>query len=214
MPDRPTYGRWRNTGPRTRTFIAIGLSEELKTHIAQIQEKLQRKNLPVIWENPQSTHITLLFLGHIAQERLSAAYQAMRTTLIKIQPFKIQTGPLEYFYTGEKSDTSIVYLSIQDRERELQKLFREITNSLRTEEFSPPHRLKDHITIGRLKKQRDRNIQTKVLESLTEEEFPTQTIQVDQITFYEVMRTRKDKSLPGQVSNNPYKPLQSYKLGS
>ena len=185
MPDRPTYSRLKSTGPRTRAFIGIELPQELKTHIQKIQNSLPTNVVP---ENPDTLHIELVYLGHIAQERLSAAHRAVREQVRKAQPFEAKVGSLDYYYSGERRDHSIIYLSIKDPDKNLQSLFKTITNALRSEEFSPPHRLDPHIAIGSLPKQRDRNLQTKMLEDIIKKEVRESTLTVNYLTFFQELR--------------------------
>ncbi len=196
MAEKPTYGRRRSTGPRTRAFIGIELPKELKEKILKTQEQIQKSTkLPLDLEAPDNLHVHLVYLGHIAQERLSAAYKVVREAAREFVPFEVKVGPLGYFYSGEKRDHSVVILEIKDRERNLQSLFRQITNALSTEEFSPPHRLIPNVQIAQLKKQRDRNVQTKMLETLIEQDIDEDVLTVGQVTFFEEQRGGSIKPL-------------------
>ena len=52
-----------------RTFIAIELSREIKEYLIQIQSHLKYSGADVKWVFPENIHLTLKFLGEIAEER-------------------------------------------------------------------------------------------------------------------------------------------------
>ncbi|MEK7521420.1 MAG: 2'-5' RNA ligase family protein [Patescibacteria group bacterium] len=185
MPDKPIFGRRRSTGPRTRALVGIELPKELKEHISKIQQELPRGTL---LESPDNLLINLIYLGHIAQERLSAAYRVVRPILQNVRTFEVSTSKLDYLYSGETRDHSVIYLSIKDPDKNIQNLFNTITKALSEEEFSPPHRLHPHIEIAQVPKQRDRNAQAKNLEEIVEKEMEDNAFIVNHITFFQELR--------------------------
>ncbi|MBI2590862.1 MAG: RNA 2',3'-cyclic phosphodiesterase [Candidatus Blackburnbacteria bacterium] len=190
MPEK-IFKSKRNTSKRSRTFIAIPLPEELKEKISHLVAKLEIQNRSVSWNDPQRAHITLIFLGQIAQERISAAASALKETAQSFSKFQLSTGNLGYFYTGNEEDSSVIYNSVLDEERHLHNLYKRLARNLAAEDFYPPERLNPHITIGRIKKHRDRNVHTNTLEKLIQDEtLAGEKVPVETLNMYESLQER------------------------
>ncbi|MBI4029263.1 MAG: RNA 2',3'-cyclic phosphodiesterase [Candidatus Blackburnbacteria bacterium] len=177
---------------RAHTFIAIPLLEELKEKIATLITKLEAQNNSVSWQDPQKTYITLMFLGHIAQERIGAAAKALKETAQTFSKFQLTAGNLDYLYTGDKEDSSVLYISAVDTEKQLWELYKDLARRLAAEDFYPPERLAPHITIGKIKKHRDRNIHTDTLDKLIQDEsLIGEAIPVETLNMYESLQQRR-----------------------
>lgn len=203
MPEK-VYKTTRNTSKRSRVFVAIPVPDELKTNIEELINKLRDANRFVVWQNMAKAHITLVFLGHIAQERVDVAAQVLKNVASHIKNFEVVTGLLDYFYTGDDGN-SVIYLSIKDPDKNLRELYNQLKKSLGNEDFYPPERLHPHITLGMMKKERDRNLQTQKLEELTQDEsLANISIPVHEVNMY--------KSLQERGGATRYKLLRNYSL--
>lgn len=190
MPEK-VFKNQRNASKRSRTFIAISLPLELKEKIGRLIAKLEIQNRSVSWSDPQKTHITLIFLGHIAQERINAASGALKETIQSFSKFQLSTGNLDYFYTGDEEDGSVLYISVLDAEKKLRQLYKNLARNLAAEDFYPPERLSPHIAIGRIKKHRDRNVHIDALKNLIQDQtLAGEKIPVETINMYENLQER------------------------
>lgn len=205
MPEKVYPKSIRNMSHRSRVFAAITLPVELKTKIATLTEQLETENRNVEWRDAQKSHITLMFLGHIAQERLQAAAGSLKEVASRHQPFELITGPLDYFFTEKDGDRSVIFISVQDPERKLHTLYKDFARVLATQDFYPPERIHPHITLGKLDKDRDRAKQTQTLDKLTQDEsLQNHSIPVTQLHLYEKLQQRG-----GEVR---YRLLRTYTL--
>ncbi len=76
-----------------RAFIAIKLSGELKGHIAELQAELKRRAFGrdgLGWVKPEGLHLTLRFLGDIAEEQVGALGTLLREVAAGIKPFALE----------------------------------------------------------------------------------------------------------------------------
>ena len=64
--------------PRTRTFIAVEISPEIRANAIALQESLARTGANVKWVGPESMHVTLLFLGEVDDRELPAVCRGSR----------------------------------------------------------------------------------------------------------------------------------------
>lgn len=70
-----------------RVFIAIDLPEKIKKELGQWQEK--HRQLPARWTKEASLHLTLVFIGYVADSQLAEICRAMREVTQKFWPFEI-----------------------------------------------------------------------------------------------------------------------------
>jgi RNA 2',3'-cyclic 3'-phosphodiesterase len=54
-----------------RLFVALDLPDQVRHSIAELIAKLQPKSRAVRWIKPENLHITLKFIGHVENEKLS-----------------------------------------------------------------------------------------------------------------------------------------------
>lgn len=56
-----------------RTFVAIEISQEAKSVIAELQNKLRVADADVSWTRPENIHLTLKFLGEVSENLIADA---------------------------------------------------------------------------------------------------------------------------------------------
>jgi len=152
---------------RHRIFIAINLPENIKKKLADYQ--LKWPELPCRWIKKENLHITLAFLGYLADEELLEILRITKETALRQEAFlinlnKIIYGPpkkMPYSETrsltgrlakGENRPPRMVWAEGEESE-ELGRLQRDLGNSLTGrvtyEKENRPYT--SHITLGRLK---------------------------------------------------------------
>ncbi|MFZ5365884.1 MAG: RNA 2',3'-cyclic phosphodiesterase [Patescibacteria group bacterium] len=128
-----------------RTFIAIELPQEIKRKIGEFEESL-KKYLPLRFVAPQNLHLTLFFLGEIAESRVSEVIEAVKTGTRDIKPFYLFLGKPEFFTHG-------LWLEVEGQIEVLRKLYQQIGKELKIRNFEIETRpFSAHITIGRSKR--------------------------------------------------------------
>ena len=76
-----------------RAFIAIKLSEELKCQIGEVQAELKRRAFGLDglgWVRPEGIHLTLRFLGDIAEEQVEALGALLQDAVSGVTPFALE----------------------------------------------------------------------------------------------------------------------------
>jgi len=84
---------------KIRSFIAIELSENILSAIADLQRQLKNQ-VPagtVRWVRPEGIHLTLQFLGDVPAVKINSIAQALTETCAPCQPFSITIGGLGCF---------------------------------------------------------------------------------------------------------------------
>lgn len=146
-----------------RTFLAVELSDGLRSQIAQIQQDLKQrlssdltKEVRISWVQPSSIHLTVKFLGetdeglvapmHRAIEQAVRPYLPIHIPLERLgafprphQPKVLWIGPSEQWERGEEA-------------QQLAALHQDVEASCESFGFSPEGRpLSPHLTLARIK---------------------------------------------------------------
>ena len=83
-----------------RAFIAIQLSDELRGHIGELQEELKRRAFGLDglgWVRPEGMHLTLRFLGDIAEEQVETLGRMLRDAAAEVKPFALEARGIGVF---------------------------------------------------------------------------------------------------------------------
>ncbi len=159
-----------------RSFIAIDLTPEIKTAIADIQNKL--KNLfKASWTNPTNLHITMKFLGNINEKEKEEIVDMISS--INQKQFTAKIANLDAF----PSRTKAKILFFQVESSYLLEIYDFLQNNLKRTKLAIDDKpFKSHITIARIKK--PLNIEKFIKEIKLESSF-----RADEITLFESVLT-------------------------
>ena len=149
---------------KLRSFISIELPDELKTCLEEIQGELKKCKADIRWVKTKNIHLTLKFLGNINETDTEAITGVIRSACSKYQPFDLKVTGLGVF-PGPRSPR-VLWVGMDDSEI-LGGLQDEIDRGLASlgierekRKFSP------HITLGRFKSSRGRELLLKKIPSL------------------------------------------------
>jgi 2'-5' RNA ligase len=143
-----------------RLFIAVEISEEIKTELTKIIDKLKEADADVKWVGPEGMHITLKFLGEVDEKRKDKIIERMEkiftpTPKILVWGFTVTFKGLGAFPDFKRP--RVVWLGIEKGKEELTEVAKELDACLselgfpaEKREFSP------HLTLGRVKSSRGR----------------------------------------------------------
>lgn len=146
-----------------RTFLAVEVSNEVRTGIAQVQDDLRQRlagHLPtdirMAWGQPNSFHLTLRFLGNTDKQLLDPMREAMAVLRRSHPTIQIPLDRLQAFPNLQKPRVLWVGPSEQWRTseaaRQLTALHREIEACCHSLGFAPDDKLfNPHLTLARIK---------------------------------------------------------------
>jgi 2'-5' RNA ligase len=77
-----------------RLFIAVNLPEKIKNRLAPCQNNWPE--LPAKWTKPENLHITLLFLGNVAEQDIPAALEIVKNAAQKYPPMNLKLAKITY----------------------------------------------------------------------------------------------------------------------
>lgn len=138
-----------------RSFIAINLSDDVKSHLWDFSQNLQKgfKHHKIIWVQKDVFHMTLEFLGDLTEERLEIVKEILRKEIEMIKGREIEIELKEF--TAFPSPHNPRTLIIKGRSRSalrINSVQRNFHNALINKGFDLDNKIwHPHITLSRIK---------------------------------------------------------------
>lgn len=133
-----------------RLFFAIACPPAVSLEVVAWQKKLDKLNLPVIWEDPEKMHMTLNFLGNkVESEQLTPVRRVGFNCAAATLKFDMHLDFLETLY--QRHEETLLYLS-PGRDPTLLDLQNRLCIGLNEIKLPQPRRFLPHMVIGRLKR--------------------------------------------------------------
>jgi RNA 2',3'-cyclic 3'-phosphodiesterase len=154
-----------------RAFIAIEIPDEIKMEIAGIQEQLRETKVDASWPRPEGVHLTLKFLGEIAEARTAEIMNGIRTAVQDIGPFRLEVRGVGTF--PNPKNARVVWIGLGGDSEKLTKLQAAVEDAMirigmaREERAFTPH-----LTVGRIKFIRSRDIWIRALDEVKDISMP------------------------------------------
>lgn len=180
-----------------RLFIAIDTPAGVKEAMRATCDRLRESGADIRWEDPRKLHLTLKFLGETDETMLAAIGDA-------VSRLAAQTPPLAVRYRGlgcfpPRQDPRVIWVGMEESSGALADLQERLEREMETLGFRrEERRFHPHITIGRVRSQRNVRGLLRVLESST---FESPAVALDALHV-----VRSDLRPAGSV----YTILQSY----
>ena len=141
-----------------RAFIAIELSEDILSAIADLQRQL-KKQVPegtVRWVKPGGIHLTLQFLGDVPAVKINSIAQALTAACAPFHPFSVTVGGLGCFPNAKRP--RVTWVGVDEPTGTLAALQKAIERAMVPLGFTPERRaFHPHLTLGRTKRQATRD---------------------------------------------------------
>ena len=131
-------------------FLAVSLDQDVQRLIAEEISALSEKGWPVRWVQPETSHLTLHFLGETERERAELVRLALPDVVAAHAPFAMRTAALGVFPNFRRP--RVLWLGLHGPVHRLQILQKDIGGALQGLGFAagdePYH---PHITLGRVR---------------------------------------------------------------
>jgi 2'-5' RNA ligase len=135
-----------------RSFIAIELSVEAQTALADLQNRLKAITPPhsVRWTAPASIHLTLHFLGDVAAEDVTQLTTLLQDAASACRPFSLTLSGLGCFPNTRRP--RIIWAGVLEETNSLGRLHQDLGERLKILRFTLDTRpYSPHLTLGRVK---------------------------------------------------------------
>jgi len=131
-----------------RCFVAVDVSTpDITRGVRAIQEALRESGLVGRPVDPESLHITLLFIGEVEPHVIGELRD--RLDGVRVSPMRLILRGVGYFPGGSRINT--VWVGVEDAESRLTTIQREVVSRLSDLGFGPDKEFKPHVTILRVK---------------------------------------------------------------
>jgi len=136
---------------RIRAFIAVELAKSVTGRAKSLMEKLKTPDVDVNWVQPTQMHLTLKFLGNVADGDVPEICSVVAAAAAEIDPFEIICRGLGGFPNSREART--LWIGIEQGNDELRELQSAIDTALSKKlGFAKEQRgFTPHLTIGRVK---------------------------------------------------------------
>lgn len=132
-----------------RVFVAVNLPEGERRAVYDATAPLRDGGLPVKWVRPEGLHVTMKFLGEVADERVTAIGAALEGAVAAARPFEVTLGGVGAFPTPARP--RVIWLGVEVHPA-LELLANDIENALQPFGFEAELRpFRPHVTLGRVR---------------------------------------------------------------
>ncbi len=170
-----------------RTFVAVLIAEDLKQKIAEVQGEVKKLAPDVKWVAPENLHVTLKFLGDVREDEIASLSAVVEDAVRGYPTFELSVSGLGAFPSPARA--RVVWVGIQNGAEKLIELASVVDDALAGAGFEKESKaFKSHITIGRVKTERNLDKLAKAVEEVDASSLGTQQVKSVVIMQSELMR--------------------------
>ncbi|MBI3318570.1 MAG: RNA 2',3'-cyclic phosphodiesterase [Candidatus Omnitrophica bacterium] len=130
--------------------MAVELPESLQQEVAALQEEFKKTGADVKWVEAANLHLTLKFLGAIAEDRLRALQEGLRSAVSGTRPFPFRVEGIGAF--PKTTFPRVLWLGVGEGKDQLEKLAGAVEETCKRLGFPAEERpFFAHLTIGRVR---------------------------------------------------------------
>ena len=150
---------------QVRAFLAIDLDEDLKPKINKIIKEFSGIDTKIKYVELQNLHLTLKFFGDIDTNGLNLLKEAIDNVVSQFDPFKIKITGCGAF--PNTNHIKVIWVGIEEDE-----IIRDLHDKLDKEfarlGFEKDKKFSTHLTVGRMKSAKNKNMVKDVIEKYSE----------------------------------------------
>ncbi len=150
-----------------RLFIALPLHNEVEQFLGKIIDDLKQKRSKVKWVDSKNIHLTMKFLGETDESKVEAIIESLKSVASKHKSIECTINKINGF--PNLRNPRVIWAGIENKKDNINKLEAialDIDNEMSQLEFEKENKkFKSHLTLGRVKDDRNIDELTKYLES-------------------------------------------------
>jgi 2'-5' RNA ligase len=133
-----------------RLFVAVELPDALRQRLNEMQRALDGASLQVRWVRSEGIHLTLKFLGEVAQDRLDAIGAALAQVAPRHAPLRLEGRGIGAF--PERGRPRVIWAGLTGDVEQIAALARSVEEALEPLGFPRETRpFRPHLTLGRFR---------------------------------------------------------------
>jgi len=158
-----------------RAFVAVEMSEPIRDEVGRLIERLRRAGGSIKWVRPRNLHLTLKFLGEIAEETVSRAIAILRQCVEGVAPFEVEVKGAGAFPTPRRP--RVLFVDAHDEPPTLAGLAERLNEAMTAVGVPREDRgFRGHVTIGRVRKPFSMADMAAELGKMAQKNFGTMTV--------------------------------------
>jgi len=144
-------GRDSRSEASIRSFVAIDISDEIRDGLDKIIAELKPKVHDVRWVKVKGIHLTLKFLGNVAESMIPSLRAVLEEAAQTAKPFDVEIKGLGAFPNPRRA--RVVWVGVEESSGALGELAGRIEKGMKPLGFKPENRpFHPHLTIGRTRR--------------------------------------------------------------
>ena len=164
-----------------RTFLALDINDEVRGRVGAAQDSLRSCGGKIRWVAPKNMHVTLCFLGNVADDLLAEVCEAARRIASRHQPFDFDVRGV--VCVPPAGGLRMLWIGVDDSGGAMTRLQADLADALG--ELGLPkenRRFRPHLTLARVKFTKDAS----GIRSAAAEQAQTNfgTVRAAQVTVY------------------------------
>lgn len=137
-----------------RIFISIEIPEEIKEKIEKLVNSMKLMLTPIKWADKKNLHVTLKFLGWVADEKLPEMKKCIADCVRGFGPFTLNFAGIGSF--PDQKHPRAIWVALNEGADRSKKLADKIDCEISRQGFREEEReFTPHLTIGRIKEKVD-----------------------------------------------------------
>lgn len=168
-----------------RTFIAIDICDKAKKEVALLEEGLKKAHADVKWVKVENVHLTLKFLGEVAEEKIKDISGILDGIASEYSKFDITLSQIGAF---PKLDyPRVVWVGIEGNSAALKEIAAKVDEGCTKIGFEKEKRpFSAHITLGRVRSPKNKR---ELKEAIVNLSITPLTSSVDELVLYQSVLT-------------------------
>jgi 2'-5' RNA ligase len=164
-----------------RTFIAVEISEAVRKKAGELIRALKSAEADVKWVEPHNQHLTLQFLGDIAEDRIPGICQAVERGASGVKPFALEIAGAGAFPNVHRPRT--IWLGAKQGTEKMAELHEKVASALAAMGIQDEdRRFQSHLTLGRVRGPRNLSVLGDLLRQHAD--FQAGETTVDRVTVF------------------------------
>jgi 2'-5' RNA ligase len=164
-----------------RTFVALDLDDAARGRLAAATAELGQCESKIRWTDEVNLHVTMKFLGDVADGDVAGVCQALADAAGGAEPFEFAVGGLRCVGGGAK--VRMVWANVHEPAGRMAGLYEHVESALEPLGFPRERRgFSAHVTVGRVRATRNADALRAAVARYAEADFGTQ--RADHVVVY------------------------------
>lgn len=171
-----------------RLFIAIHIPDDIKQQMVDVQRRIRNAGVDASWPRPEGMHLTLKFLGEVAESKVNEIASALARAVEKRESFRLEIQGVGTF--PNPKNARVVWIGVSGEMEKLNALQAAVEQEMVALGMEREERaFKPHLTIGRIKYIRSKESWVAALEQAKDVSLPGFEVKTVSLMKSELKRT-------------------------